>query len=95
MNGQDFVTVEYKSVTGSCKPAAILLNYISLSPEMKQVGVLRVPVVGDICKAELVSAKVNAPSGDPLSDYSIVKVVGVSELKNGSSALGILQPAKQ
>lgn len=61
VNGQDFVTVEYKSVPGSCKPAAILFNYISLSPETKQVGVLRVPAVADICKAELVSAKVNAP----------------------------------
>jgi hypothetical protein len=95
VNGQDFVTVEYKSVPGVCKPAAFLLNYISLSPETKQVGVLRVPAVGDMCKADLVSAKVDAPSGDPFSDYSISKVVGVSEAKNASSALGMLQPAKE
>jgi hypothetical protein len=89
------VTVEYKSVPGSCKPAAFLLNYISLSPETKQVGVLRVPAVGDICKADLVSAKVDAPPGDLFSDYSISKVVGVSEAKKASSALGMLQPAKE
>jgi hypothetical protein len=95
VNGQDFVTVEYRSVSGSCKPVAVLLNYISLSPETKRVSVLKAPVVGDTCKAELVSAKVNAPSGDPFSDYSISKVVGVAEVKNGSSALGILQPIEK
>jgi hypothetical protein len=95
VNGQDFITVEYKSVPGSCKPAAVLLNYVSLSPETKQVSVLRVPVVADFCKAELVSAKVNAPSVDQFSDYSITKVVGVSEAKNGSSALGMLHSTKE
>jgi|tagenome__1003787_1003787.scaffolds.fasta_scaffold20704946_1 hypothetical protein len=92
---QDFVTIEYKSVSGSCKPVAILLNYISLSPKTKEIGVLKAPFVGDFCKAELVSAKVNAPSGDPFSDYPISKFVGVSEFRNGSSALGVLQPAKE
>jgi hypothetical protein len=95
VNGQDFISVEYKSVPGPCKPLAGLFNYISLSPETRQVGVLRAPAVADICKAELVSAKVNAPSGDPFSDYSIAKFVGVAEVKNGSSALGILQPIEK
>ena len=95
VNRQDFVTVEYKSVSGSCKPVTILLNYISLSPKTKEVSLLKAPFVGDFCKAELVSAKVNALSGDPFSDYPISKFVAVSEFKNGSSALGVLQPAKE
>ncbi len=95
VNGQDFVTVEYKSLPGSCKPIAVLLNYISLSPETKRVSVLGAPFVGDTCKAELVSAKVDASSGDPFSDYSVSKFVSVSEAKNGSSALGMLQSTKE
>jgi hypothetical protein len=96
VNGQDFISVEYKSIPGSCKPLAGLFNYISLSPATRQVSVLKAPAVADaVCKAELVSAKVDAPSGDPFADFSISKVVGVAEVKNGSSALGILEPAEK
>jgi hypothetical protein len=95
VNGQDFVTAEIKTVPGSCEPAAILLNYVVQSPDTKQLGVNRIPVVTDGCKAELVSAKVTAASGDPFSAYPISKVVGASEFRNASFAFTSPQPAKE
>jgi hypothetical protein len=93
VNGQDFVTAEFKPAPGSCEPAAVLLNYISLSPESEQLGVTKIPVVLDSCKAELVSVKVTAPSGDPFSAYPISKAVAVAEFKNGSFTMTSQQPA--
>jgi hypothetical protein len=92
VNGQDLVTTEIKSVPGSCEAAAILLNYVSLSPETEQVIVNKIPVVGDSCKAEPVSAKVTAPSGDPFSAYPISKVIGAAEFRNGSLSFSVPQP---
>jgi hypothetical protein len=93
MNGQDFVTTEIKSVPGSCEAAAILLNYVSMSSETERVMVNKIPVVGDFCKAEPVSAKVTAPSGDPFSAYPISKVVGANEFRNGAASFTVPQPA--
>nr|WP_294546471.1 hypothetical protein [uncultured Rhodopila sp.] len=95
VDGHDAITAEIKSVPGSCEAAAISLNYESLSPETKQVSVLKIPFVGDSCKAEPVSVKITAPPGDPFSAYPILKVVGVSDVKNGSFAFTVPQPARE
>jgi hypothetical protein len=95
VNGQDFITAEYKSVPGSCEPAAIELNYVTMSPQAEQLVVSTIPGVLDACKAELVSAKVDAPSGDPFAAFPIAKVVGISEFRNGSFAPGIPQPVRK
>jgi hypothetical protein len=95
VNGQDFVTAEFKSVPGSCEGAALLLNYVVLSPETKQLGVNKIPVVLDSCKAELVSAKVTAASGDPFSTFPISKVIGAAEFRNGSAAFASPQRATE
>jgi hypothetical protein len=93
VNGQDFVTTEVKSVPGSCEAAAFLVNYVSISPETQRVIVNKLPVVGDSCKAELVSAKVAAPSDDPISAYPIAKVIGASEFRNASVSFTVPQSA--
>jgi len=93
VNGQDFVTAEFKPVPGSCEAAAALLNFVSLSPETKQVAVTKIPFVGDRCKAELVSAKITAVSGDAFEAYSISKAVGATEFRNLSFTLPSPQPA--
>jgi hypothetical protein len=93
VNGQDFVTAEFKPVPGSCQAAAILLNYVSLSPETERVAVTKIPFVGDSCKAELVSAKVTAASGDAFAAYPISKAVGAAEFRNGSFTFSAPQPA--
>jgi hypothetical protein len=95
VNGQDFVTAEFKSVPGSCKAAAVLLNYVSLSPATEQLGVTKIPAVFDSCKAELVSAKVTAPSGDPFSAYSISKLIGAGEFKNASFTFTSPEPVRK
>jgi hypothetical protein len=93
VNGQDFVTAEFKPVPGSCEAAAALLNYVSLSPETKQVIVTKIPFVGDRCKAELVSAKIAAASGDAFAAYSISKAIWTVEIRNLSFTLSSPQPA--
>jgi hypothetical protein len=95
VDGHDVITAEIKAVPGSCEAAAISVNYESVSPETKQVSVLRIPFVGDACKAEPVSVKITAPPGDPFSAYPISKVVGASDIKNGSFAFTVPQPAKE
>lgn len=92
-NGQDVVTAEIKPVSNGCAPAAAELNYLAQSRETEQVVVTRIPFVGDICKADLVSAKVTAPSGDAFSAYPIAKLVGASEFRNGAFAFSAPVPA--
>ena len=95
VEGHDVITAEIKTVPGSCEAAAISLNYKSVSPETKQVNVVKIPFVGDSCKAEPVSVKITAPPGDPFSAYQILKVVGASDIKNGSFAFTVPQPARE
>ncbi len=85
VNGHDVITADFKPVPGSCQPAAVRLNYVALAPQGEQPEVNHIPFVGEICKAEPVSAKIVAPSGDPFAAFSIVKVTGVSETKNGAA----------
>jgi hypothetical protein len=93
VNGQDFVTAEFKSVPGSCEATATHLNYVSLLPETKQVTVTKIPFVGDLCKAELVSVKVTAASRDAFAAYTISKAVGEAEFRNASFTIPSPQPA--
>ncbi len=95
VNGQDFVNAEIKPVSGSCETSAVLLNYVSISPETRQVAVIKIPVVADGCKAELISAKVTAPPGDPFSAFPVAKFVGASEFRNASFTITALQSAAQ
>jgi hypothetical protein len=83
VNGQDFVTVEIKS-SDECQAAAGTLNYPGLSPTRKQLVVNEIPFVGQACKAEPISVRVNAPAGDPFSGYPIAKVVWAAEFRNAS-----------
>jgi hypothetical protein len=46
VNGSDFVTTEIQSMPGSCTAAAILLNYVSISPDTNRIVVNRIPFVG-------------------------------------------------
>ncbi len=84
VDGKDVVTAEVKPLPGSCKAAAISLNYLSKSPKSGDISVLQIPFVGDACGAEVISAKVTAPADDPFGKFSIAKVVGASALKNGA-----------
>ena len=83
VNGQDFISVEIKSL-GECQAAAGTLNYPGVSPKTKQLVVNEIPYVGQACKAEPVSVNVTAPAGDPFSAYPIAKVVWAAEFKNAS-----------
>jgi hypothetical protein len=95
VDGHDVIIAEIKSLPEPCEAGAISVNYESLSPATKQVSVLKIPFVGDVCKAEPVSLKITAPPGDPFSAFPIVKVVGVSDIRNGSFAFTVPQPARE
>ena len=93
VNGQDLVTAEIKPVPDGCAPAAAVFNYVSMSRETEQIVVIKIPFVGDICKADLVSAKVIAPLGDAFSAFPVAKFVGASEFRNGAVAFSAPVPA--
>jgi hypothetical protein len=95
VDGHDVITAEIKMIPGSCEAVAASVNYESVSPETKQVVVTRIPFVADSCKAEPVSVKITAPSGDPFSAYPILKVVGASDIRNGSFAFTVPQSARE
>ena len=92
LNGQDVVTAEIKSVPNGCAPGAVQLNYLSMSRETEQVMVNTIPFVGDFCKADLVSTKITAPSGDALASFPIAKFVGASEFSNGAATFTAPRP---
>jgi hypothetical protein len=95
VNGHDFITADLKPVPGSCQPAAVRLNYVALAPQAEQPEVTHIPFVGEICKAEAASAKIIAPSGDPFAAFSIAKVTGASETKNGAATFTAPQPGSK
>jgi hypothetical protein len=95
VSGQDFVTAEIKAVPGSCSAGAISVHYLALSPETDQVTLTKIPFVGDLCKADLVSVKITPPPGDALATYTIAKAVGASEIRNGSFTIEAPQPTKK
>jgi hypothetical protein len=82
VNGQDFITAEIKSGAGECSPAAGRINYPGVSAS--QVVVNEIPFVGESCKAEPVSLKVNAPADDPFSAYTVNKILWAAEVRNAS-----------
>jgi len=95
VNGLDFVTVEIKSLSGTCEAAAGLLNYPALLPNTTQLVVNEIPFVGEFCKAEPVSVNVNAPSGDPFAAYRIEKIIWAAEFKNASFSFALPHPARR
>lgn len=82
VNGQDFISAEIKSGAGECSPAAGRINYPGVSAG--QVVVNEIPFVGDSCKAEPVSLKINAPADDPFSAYTVSKILWAAEVRNAS-----------
>lgn len=92
-DGKEIVTAEIKPVPNGCAPAAAELNYLARSPETGQVIVTKIPFAGDVCKANLVSAELTAPSGDAFAAYRIARPVGASEFRNGAFAFSAPVPA--
>jgi hypothetical protein len=92
LNGQDVVAAEIKSVPNGCAPGAVQLNYLSLLRETEQVVVNTIPFAGDFCKADLVSAKITAPSGDAFSSFPIAKLISASEFSNGAATFTAPRP---
>jgi hypothetical protein len=81
VNGEDFVSVEIKSLAQSCGRNLVSLNYVT--PE----GLLEIAVTGEACEAEPISVEVHAPPGDPFAAFRPVKVLWAAEYKNGAFAL--------
>lgn len=89
MNGHDFVSVEIKPVPGSCKPGAVTLNYLS------RKGLVQVPAAGDVCEAQPLSVKINAPPGDAFGAFRPAKLLWAIEFKNGAWANTAPQPLEK
>ena len=80
INGHDFISVEIESFSESGEPASVTLNY--LTPK----GLLEIPFVAELRRAEPVSVEVHAVPGDPFATFQPVKVLWAVEYRNGCFA---------
>jgi len=71
------------------------VNYLSKSPKNGDISVLQIPFVGDVCGAEVISAKVTASPDDPFGKFPVAKVVGAAEFKNASFTFTAPQTAEK
>lgn len=85
--GKDVVAVEVKINNEQCAPAAGGGNYFSTMPETGQLVHLPLAFAGDVCPAEVVSAKVVAPEGDVFAKFQPKTVTWAVAIKGGSVAL--------
>ena len=85
--GKDVVAVEVKIDNSKCAPAAGGGNYISAMPQTGNLVQLPLAFAGDLCPAEVISAKVVAPDGDPFAKFQPKKVNWAVAIKGGSVAL--------
>jgi hypothetical protein len=71
--GQDLVQVEVKTDASKCAPGGGTVTFLTDMPDGKMM--LIKPVFwGEVCPAEVVSAKFTAPDGDPFAQFPIKKV---------------------
>ena len=88
LNGRDFVTVLIKP-SNECEASAVTLNYLTAT------GVTEIPAAGTVCKAEPVSATVDAPKGDPFAAFKVAKVIWAIEFKDGAFSITRPRPLSQ
>lgn len=81
VGGQDVVVLEIKPEVKPCEPFSTPLSYVA--PR----GQFAIPFAGQACEAQIVSAKVIAPEGDPFAAFRPVKLLWASEYRDAAFAL--------
>lgn len=76
------MSVEIKPSTAPCKPIKGTLSYLSQLGPSKTLVVNEIPYVGELCGAEAIAVKVQAPNGDRLNTLKPTEVLWAGEIKN-------------
>src|SRR5262249_30281200 len=84
--GQDVVRLVGTPKPKTCKSGARPLNYPGQLGTSREIVVVQIPYVGELCEADPVSADITAPAGDPLHKLKPVKILGAAALKNFAGA---------
>jgi hypothetical protein len=84
--GQDVVRLVVTPKPNTCKSVAGTLNYPGQLDTSREIVVVQIPYVGELCEADPVSAEITAPAGDPLHKLQPVKILGAAALKNFAGA---------
>lgn len=82
LEGQDLVVVEAKVDSSKCNPRAGSVNFLSDMPVTNHFVVFAAAVSGEICPAEVISAKIVAPAGDPFAQFQPKKVNWAAQVKS-------------
>lgn len=84
--GRDLVAVDVKIDSTKCGPGGGGVNFLSDMPRTNHLVMLSAAFWGEVCPAEVVSARVVAPEGDPFAQFQ-PKKVNWSILFRGSVAV--------
>lgn len=67
--GRDLVAVDVKVDSGKCGPGGGGVNFLSDMPRTNHLVMLSAAFWGEVCSAEVVSARIIAPEGDPFAQF--------------------------
>ena len=84
LNGRNVVTAHVKTGTDPFGEAAVLLNYVSLSPTTGAVIVNQIPAITEARPAEALSIDITAPSDDLFGLATIKRIDWALEGRNGA-----------
>lgn len=89
LDGQDIIKTEIIPSSDDYVWAAVLLNYVSLSPDTGGVIVNHIPVVAEVRPAQPVSVDISAPARDPFAGHAIARLDWGLEVRNGSFSFSL------
>jgi hypothetical protein len=80
--GQEVVRIEVRPKPTTDNSVAGAINFPGQLETTREIVVLQMPYIAEICDADPVSIDVRAPAGDPLNKLKSVKMVGAFAFKN-------------
>jgi hypothetical protein len=85
--GRDLVAVDVAVDSTKCAPGGGAVNFLSDMPRTNHLIVLSAAFWGEVCPAEVRSARITAPAGDPFAQFQPKQVNWSIQFK-GSVAVG-------
>lgn len=84
--GRDLVAVEVEIDPAKCAPGGGGVNFLSDMPRTNHLIMISTAFWGEVCPAEVVSARVIAPEGDPFAQFQLRQVNWSFQLKGSVAA---------
>jgi hypothetical protein len=93
--GQELVRIVVKPKPTTYSSVAGAINFPGQLEATREIVVLQMPYIAEICDADPLSIEVRAPAADPLSRLKSVKMTGAFAFKNFTFAFPNPAPANQ